>query len=133
MSRPRAGRGVGNQDPLTAAREAFDHRAGRDAYDHLRDAAEGRDLEPEDLRRLAMSAYLTGQNEAAEEGLERLHHVLFDDGQVDRAARWATLAGDHAVQRDPRTLNRGVPVVEPVRGSPIPAHEEAAMSLLMDL
>ena len=80
---------MGDQDPLTAAREAFDHRAWSHAYDRLRDAAEGHDLEPEDLRRLATSAYLTGQNEAAEQGLERLHHLLLDDGQVDRAARWA--------------------------------------------
>jgi ATP/maltotriose-dependent transcriptional regulator MalT len=80
---------VGDHDPLTAGREAFDRRAWRNAYDHLRDADESHDLEPEDLRRLATAAYLTGRNEAAEQSLERLHHLLLDDGQVDRAARWA--------------------------------------------
>jgi DNA-binding NarL/FixJ family response regulator len=38
---------------------------------------------------LATAAYLTGRNEAAEQGLARLHHRLLRDGQVDRAARWA--------------------------------------------
>jgi DNA-binding NarL/FixJ family response regulator len=80
---------VGDRDPLTAAREAFERRAWSDVCDHLRHAAERHDLGPEDLRRLAVSAYLTGQNEAAEQGLERLHHLLLDDGEVDLAARWA--------------------------------------------
>jgi DNA-binding NarL/FixJ family response regulator len=80
---------VGDQDPLTAARDAYERRAWSDVYDHLRHAAERQDLGPEDLRRLATSAYLTGQNEAAEQGFERLHHLLLDAGQVDLAARWA--------------------------------------------
>ena len=80
---------MGGHDPLTAGREAFDRRAWRDAYEHLHDAVESHDVEPEDLRRLATAAYLTGRNEAAEQGLERLHHLLLRDGQVDRAARWA--------------------------------------------
>lgn len=80
---------MGTYDPLTTGRAAFDRRAWSDAYDDLRAAAESRDLEPEDLRRLAMAAYLTGRNEAAEQGLERLHHVYLDDRDVDRAATWA--------------------------------------------
>ena len=80
---------MGGHDPLTAGREAFDRRAWRDAYEHLHDAVESHDVEPEDVRRLATAAYLTGRNEAAEQGLERLHHLLLRDGQVDRAARWA--------------------------------------------
>lgn len=80
---------MGAHDPLTVGREAFDRRAWRDAFEHLRDAAEGHDLEPDDLRCLATAAYLTGRNEAAEEGVERLHHLLLDDGEIDRAARWA--------------------------------------------
>jgi DNA-binding NarL/FixJ family response regulator len=74
---------------LAAAREAFDRRAWGDAYEHLREAAEGRELATDDLRRLATAAYLTGHNEAAEQGLERLHHRHLDAGDVDRAAVWA--------------------------------------------
>jgi ATP/maltotriose-dependent transcriptional regulator MalT len=80
---------VGVHDPLAAGREAFDRRAWRDAYEQLRDAAQSHALDPEDLRRLATAAYLVGRNEAAEQGLERLHHLLLDEGQIDRAARWA--------------------------------------------
>lgn len=67
-------------------REAFDRRAWRDAYEHLRDADERRDLDAEDLRCLATAAYLTGRHEATEQSLERLRHLLLKDGQVDRAA-----------------------------------------------
>jgi ATP/maltotriose-dependent transcriptional regulator MalT len=80
---------VAGHDPLTAGREAFDRRAWRDAYEHLRDAAEIHDLEPEDLRCMAMAAYLTGRYEAAEKGMEALHHRFLRNGEVDRAARWA--------------------------------------------
>lgn len=80
---------MGGHDPLTAGREAFDRRAWRDAYDHLHDAAESHELEAEDLRRLATAAYLTGHDEAAQHGLERLHHLLVLDGQIGRAATWA--------------------------------------------
>lgn len=80
---------MGSHDLLTAGREAFARRAWRDAYAHLRAAAETRELDAEDLRRLAMAAYLTGHHEDAEPGLERLHHLLLKDGDVDRAATWA--------------------------------------------
>ena len=76
-------------DPLTAGREAFARHAWREAYEHLRDAAERHELEPDDLRCLATAAYLTGRNEAAEQSLERLHHRLLDDGELDQASRWA--------------------------------------------
>ncbi|HEX2028027.1 MAG TPA: LuxR C-terminal-related transcriptional regulator [Nitriliruptorales bacterium] len=94
---------VGYHDPVAAGREAFERRVWSDAYEHLRDAAEDHELEPDDLDRLATAAYLTGLSEAAEEALERLHHRLLDDGEVDRAARWAVwlaillfLRGQHA-------------------------------------
>lgn len=80
---------MGGHDPLTAGREAFDRHAWREAYEHLRDAAARHELAPDDLHCLATAAYLTGRNEAAEQGLERLHHRLLDDGEIDRASRWA--------------------------------------------
>ncbi|MFP4636467.1 MAG: DNA-binding response regulator, partial [Nitriliruptoraceae bacterium] len=80
---------MGDHDHLTAGRAAFDRRAWRDAYDHLSEAAETQDLEAENLRRLATAAFLTGRNEAAERGLERLHHLHLDNSEVDPAARWA--------------------------------------------
>jgi ATP/maltotriose-dependent transcriptional regulator MalT len=81
--------GVDGHDPLTAGREAFGRHAWREAYEHLRDAAERHELAPDDLRCLATAAYLTGRNETAEASLERLHHRLLDDGDLDRASRWA--------------------------------------------
>lgn len=80
---------MGDHDPVAAGRNAVDARAWGDAYAHLRDAAEDHELGPEDLERLATAAYLTGRHEAAEETIERLHHHLVDDGEIDRAARWA--------------------------------------------
>lgn len=80
---------MGDHDPLTAGREAFDRRAWSEAYDHLREAIDDREFEAEDLKRLATAAHLNGHNEAAGEAIERLHHHLLDDGQIDRAARWA--------------------------------------------
>ncbi|MEX0869739.1 MAG: hypothetical protein WD011_08710, partial [Nitriliruptoraceae bacterium] len=97
------GGGVAGHDPLAAGREAFDHRAWRDAYEQLSIAAERHDLAADDLESLATAAYLTGDNEGAEQGVERLHHVLLDAGRVEKAARWAAwlailllLRGQHA-------------------------------------
>jgi ATP/maltotriose-dependent transcriptional regulator MalT len=84
-----AGGDVGGHDSLAAGRAAYERRAWRDAYEHLRAVAERRDLEADDLRCLATAAYLAGRYEAAEQGLERLHHLLLHGGQVDEAARWA--------------------------------------------
>lgn len=72
----------------TRGREAYDRHAWADACAHL--GAVGADqLAPQDLERLATAAHLTGEVEVATATLERLHHVLLDAGQVDRAARWA--------------------------------------------
>ncbi|MBW3659873.1 MAG: LuxR C-terminal-related transcriptional regulator [Actinobacteria bacterium] len=80
---------MGDHDTLERGRKAFDVRAWGDAYDQLARADEDLDLAVDDLERLGVAAYLTGRNEAAVAVLERLHHVLLDDGAVDRAARWA--------------------------------------------
>jgi ATP/maltotriose-dependent transcriptional regulator MalT len=83
------GAGVGDHETVVQGREAFDRRAWDDACDHLRAAAERGALDADDLERLGTAAYLTGRVEVAADTLERLHHLLLDDGEVDRAARWA--------------------------------------------
>lgn len=80
---------MGGHDPLTAGREAFERRAWRAAYDHVSDAATSHELGADDLRRLAMASHLTGHDAAAQQALERLHHVLLRGGRIDQAATWA--------------------------------------------
>lgn len=78
-----------DHETLARGRAAYDRRAWGDAYQDLRVMAEQDGLGVGDLERLAMAAHLTGRRDAAEETLERLHHVLLDDGEIDRSARWA--------------------------------------------
>lgn len=80
---------MGDHETLAQGRAAYDRRAWGDAYATLRVVAEQDGLEVADLERLAMAAYLTGRGDAAVETLEHLHHVLLDDGEISRAARWA--------------------------------------------
>ncbi|MPZ87753.1 MAG: DNA-binding response regulator [Nitriliruptorales bacterium] len=92
-----------DHETLMRGRAAYDRRAWGDAYEDLRLVAERAGLGAADLERLAMAAYLTGRSAAAAETLERLHHVLLDDGEVSWSARWAIwlaimlfLGGHHA-------------------------------------
>lgn len=80
---------MGDHEIVVEGREAFARRAWSDAYDHLRAADEHEALGTEDLERLGTAAYLTGHSEVAIATLERLHHALLEDGEVDRAAQWA--------------------------------------------
>lgn len=88
---------------LARGREAFQGRAWRDAYDELSAADDHRPLGAADLYLLGISAYLTGQDHAAADGLERAHHAYLDDGDLTRAVRCAfwfgltlMLRGNHA-------------------------------------
>lgn len=74
-------------------REAYADRAWSDAFAALLAADDHDELGAEDLERLAVAAYLTGQQDTAVDTLERLHHRLLDDGDVASAARWAIWSG----------------------------------------
>jgi ATP/maltotriose-dependent transcriptional regulator MalT len=67
-------------------REAFDRRSWREAYDLL-EAAPSPDVD--DLERLAIAAYLIGEDEASTRAWERAHLACVAAGDLDRAARCA--------------------------------------------
>ncbi len=101
------------------ARDAFVRRVWGEAYAELV-AVDVSSLEPDDLERLAVAAYLVGEEEASEQAWERTHAahdaagraedaarcalwlgtVLFLRGEVTRAGGWFARA-DHLAARAP--------------------------------
>jgi class 3 adenylate cyclase len=75
--------------PLTAAREARDRRAWREAYDLFREADEREPLDPEALEELAEAAYWTGEFEASISIRERAYALYVERGDRRGAARQA--------------------------------------------
>ena len=74
-------------DTLARGRESFGRRAWAAAYAQLSAADEESPLEPEDLERLAMAAYLAGRDADSADLWERAHHELLRRGEVERAVR----------------------------------------------
>jgi DNA-binding CsgD family transcriptional regulator len=60
-----------------------------DAFAHLSAVQRERDLDIEDLERLAMAAYMVGRDDACEEAWIAAHHVRLRRGETERAARCA--------------------------------------------
>src|SRR5690606_23154040 len=60
----------------------------REAYESLSLADGESPLGPDDLERLAASAYLVGEDAGATGAWTRAHQALADQGHVERAARW---------------------------------------------
>jgi DNA-binding NarL/FixJ family response regulator len=84
---------MAGSDRVEAGRQAFARRQWRDAYAQLGAAIEA--LEPEDLERAAVAAYLTGVEADATAWWRRAHHEWIDRGQPNTAARcgfWIGLA-----------------------------------------
>ena len=69
--------------------ECFGRRAWAEAFAELSAADRGAPLDPEDVERLAMAAYLVGRDDESVAAWERAHHALLDRGEVERAARCA--------------------------------------------
>jgi ATP/maltotriose-dependent transcriptional regulator MalT len=67
-------------------REAFDRRSWREAYGLLEAAPS---LDVDDLERLAIAAYLVGEDEASGRAWEQAHLACLAAGDPDRAARCA--------------------------------------------
>lgn len=80
-------------DELTQARAAFDRGAWDEAYARLTAEDARAPLDAEDLQRLAEAAYLTGRDEAAEDGWTRAHQAFLERGDVRPAVRCAFWLG----------------------------------------
>src|SRR5919198_5883631 len=68
------------------ARSAFARRMWGDAFADLTAARRERELEGEDLERLAVAAYMLGRDGACEEGWMAAHRVWLARGEAERAA-----------------------------------------------
>lgn len=76
-------------DALERGRAAFDTEAWSEAYARLAAADLDTPLDPPDLERLGMAAWLTGRGAESLELLERLHQAWLAAGETARAARAA--------------------------------------------
>jgi DNA-binding NarL/FixJ family response regulator len=81
--------GMSRTDALERGRAAFDTEAWSEAYAHLAAADLETPLEPPDLERLGIAAWLTGRGGESLEYLERLHQAWLAAGETGRAARAA--------------------------------------------
>ena len=79
----------GDIEARARGRECFGRRAWADAFAALSAADRAASLEPEDVERLAMAAYLIGRDEESVGAWERAHHAHLSRGDVERAARCA--------------------------------------------
>lgn len=74
---------------LERGQEAFASMAWKEAYDRLAAVGETTQLDPEDLMRLAMAAYLIGRDDESIEVTSKAHHEAVSRGDIERAARCA--------------------------------------------
>lgn len=73
---------------LRRGRAAFTRQAWRAAYVELSAADGAAPLAAADLERLAAAAYLVGEDARAAAAWTRAHHLLVEEGRIERAARW---------------------------------------------
>jgi DNA-binding CsgD family transcriptional regulator len=78
---------------LERGRESFARKAWAEAYRLLEAAERQAPLEPEDLERLAMAAYLMGRDDESESTMARAHQTSLDRGDYEAAARAASWVG----------------------------------------
>jgi DNA-binding CsgD family transcriptional regulator len=76
-------------DLIERGRQAFDGRAWEGAYSCLLEADGLSTLDPDDLERFAVTAYLAGSERHACELWERAFHASLERSDAARAARWA--------------------------------------------
>lgn len=86
-------------EPVVVGRRSFERRAWRDAYVELSAADERSPLGVDDLERLAVAAYLAGEDDVWAAACERAHHESLREGDARRAARWAFWLGFGLLQR----------------------------------
>ena len=73
-------------EQLGQGRQAFARQQWKQAYRHLCAVDAQASLEPADLERLAVAAYLVGRDADATAMWRRAHHTLIDQGRPERAA-----------------------------------------------
>ena len=74
---------------LERGRELFARKAWAESYRLLQAADRDAPLEPEDLERLAIAAYLVGRDDDCEAFTARAHQSFLDRGDREGAARAA--------------------------------------------
>jgi ATP/maltotriose-dependent transcriptional regulator MalT len=84
---------VDDADAIEQGRAAFVRRAWSEAHRWLSAADAEGSLGPEDLQRLAVSGFLTGRDESAEDAWARAHQAFFGRGEVEAAVRCAFWLG----------------------------------------
>lgn len=80
---------------IDEGREAFGRQAWAEAYELLADASERGLLDPEDLERLAIAAYLVGRDDESAQAWERAHLAclrLDNPGRAAQCGFWLGLA-----------------------------------------
>jgi DNA-binding NarL/FixJ family response regulator len=78
---------------LDQGRASFERQKWADAYAHLLAADRDASLEPEDVERLAICAYLIGKDAESEDLLVRAHNEFLTRGNATRAVRMAFWLG----------------------------------------
>jgi DNA-binding NarL/FixJ family response regulator len=84
---------VRDADAIEQSRTAFVRRAWSEAHRSLSAADAEGTVEPEDLERLAVSGFLTGQDTVAEDAWARAHQSHLDRGDLEAAVRCAFWLG----------------------------------------
>ena len=84
---------------LEQGRESFDRRAWGDAYASLSGADQEGILQPDDLERLALAAYLTGRDQESTDAWTRAHRAFLEVGEHERAVRCAFWLAFGLIQR----------------------------------
>jgi DNA-binding CsgD family transcriptional regulator len=92
---------------LELGRQAFARHAWKNAFTRLSAADAESPLEPEDIERLGMSAYLIGNESDSLELLARAHREWLTHEDVERAARSAFWLGFVLLQKGQRAQGNG--------------------------
>jgi len=79
--------------PLLHGRAAFERRAWASAFAQLSAADRVAALRPDDLERLAVAAYLSGNDRECESIFTRAYHDFVEHGEIARAVRSAFSLG----------------------------------------
>jgi DNA-binding CsgD family transcriptional regulator len=80
-------------EALEAGRQSFERCAWADCYRFLQAADRDPALEPEDVERLALAAYLLGRDDESQGAMARAHQSFLARGEYEAAARTAFWIG----------------------------------------
>lgn len=94
-------------DAVDKGRELFEQQAWAEVYDCLSAADRETPLDPDDLERLATSAYLLGRDTDSVTLYSRAHQDFLDRGEIPRAARCAFWLGLTLLNRGERARGAG--------------------------